>query len=113
MKARRKVWGISQEKLAELIDVSTQTINDIECCRSWVSDRTISKLAEALGVEVFQLFVPRDDLTAEDPATLATALMRLRQDMKSDLGAYIESYITERFSRFLNAELPTSRDNGT
>ena len=30
--------GFSQEKLAELAEVSDQTINDIEGCRTWVSD---------------------------------------------------------------------------
>jgi transcriptional regulator with XRE-family HTH domain len=41
-----------------MVDVSTQTINDIECCRSWVSDKTMAKIAEALNVEIFQLFLP-------------------------------------------------------
>jgi transcriptional regulator with XRE-family HTH domain len=109
MKTRRKILGVSQEKLGELVDVSTQTINDIECCRSWVSDRTISKIAEALGVEVFQLFVP-DKNMIEDIATLPTALMQLRQEIKTDLGAYIGSCIDSRFSRFLNTEPPANRD---
>lgn len=84
--------------------VSTQTINDIECGRSWISDRTISKLAEVLGVDVFRLFVP-EDISGEHFETLTTALMRLRQDIKADVGSYIEAYINERFSAFLNSEL--------
>lgn len=98
--------GISQEKLAELVGVSTQTINDIECYRSWLSDKTISKLAEALGIEVFQLFVSGEGVGLGDEETAATALMRLRQDIKTDLASYIETYVNERFSRFLNTELP-------
>ncbi|MDR0662745.1 MAG: hypothetical protein LBF80_01515, partial [Spirochaetaceae bacterium] len=31
---------MSQEKLAELADVSVQTVNFIEGCRTWVSDKT-------------------------------------------------------------------------
>ncbi|GMO47431.1 MAG: hypothetical protein Pg6C_09600 [Treponemataceae bacterium] len=83
--------------------VSTQTINDIECCRSWLSDRMVSKLAEVLGVDVFQLFVP-EDVSAEDAETFTAALMRLRQDIKADLGSYIETYINDRFSIFLNSK---------
>jgi transcriptional regulator with XRE-family HTH domain len=110
IKARRKALGISQEKLAELVNVSTKTITDIECCRSWVGDRTMARLAEALGVEPFQLFVPHD--SREDSACLTTALMRLRQDIIADLNGYVSTYIYERFSRFLNDELPTVRREG-
>jgi transcriptional regulator with XRE-family HTH domain len=103
----RKKLGISQEKLAELVEVSTQTINDIECCRSWVSDKTMARLAEALGVEVFQLFIPVASSREGDAAFLLTnAVMQLRQDIKADLGSYISSYIDTRFSRFLKDELP-------
>jgi transcriptional regulator with XRE-family HTH domain len=105
----RKKLGISQEKLAEAVEVSTQTINDIECCRSWVSDKTMARLAEALGVEVFQLFVPPLDGQEGDNAFhLTNVTMQLRQDLKADLGSFIDSYIDNRFSRFLSDELPRS-----
>jgi transcriptional regulator with XRE-family HTH domain len=104
MRKQRKNLRISQEKLAEMAGVSTQTINDIECCRSWVSDRTIVNLAEVLGVDVFQLFMP-EDISGENTETLTMALMRLRQDIKTDMSAYIEAYINDRFSTFLNSEL--------
>jgi transcriptional regulator with XRE-family HTH domain len=103
----RKKLGFSQEKLAELVGVSTQTINDIECCRSWMSDKTMSKLAEALGIEVFQLFVPLpNDQEGDTAFRLTNVVIQLRQDIKADLGSYISSYIDGRFNRFLNDELP-------
>jgi transcriptional regulator with XRE-family HTH domain len=107
MRARRKILGLSQEKLAEMVDVSTQTINDIECCRSWVSDRTLSNVAAALGFEVFQLFVPNEtqEEGQEEPIMLTAALVQLRQDVTADLCAYVESSLNKRFSRFLSAEL--------
>ncbi|MCL2210017.1 MAG: helix-turn-helix transcriptional regulator [Treponema sp.] len=42
IKKKRKKNEFTQEELAEL---SSQTINDIEGCRMWVSDKTMSKLA--------------------------------------------------------------------
>jgi transcriptional regulator with XRE-family HTH domain len=107
MRAWRKKLGFSQEKLAELADVSTQTINDIECCRSWMSDATMVKLAKALEVEVFQFFVPNPrDQDEAGPFSLSAALLRLKQDIKTDLGASIDTYIDTRFKRFLTTELP-------
>jgi transcriptional regulator with XRE-family HTH domain len=111
LRERRKILGISQEKLAELADVTTQTINNIECCRSWVSDSLMLKLAEALGVEVFQLFVPGKRGIKKSSASPAAALLKLRQEIKTDLGAYISSCIDSRFSRFLNTETPNMEKN--
>jgi transcriptional regulator with XRE-family HTH domain len=58
MKKWRKTQGLSQEKLAEEAGLSSNMVNDIEGGRTWVSDKTIIKLAQALRVEVYQLFVP-------------------------------------------------------
>ena len=41
IKQRRKLCGFTQEKLAEETELSAQTINDIEGCRTWVSDKTL------------------------------------------------------------------------
>ncbi len=51
---------LTQEALAEKADVSFQLINGIEGCRKWVSKKTLSKIASALDVEVYQLFIPQD-----------------------------------------------------
>ena len=58
VKKQRKIMGFTQEKLAEAANLSFQTINDIEGCRMWVSDKTIVKLAKALHIEVYQLLMP-------------------------------------------------------
>ena len=58
IKKQRKKLGLSQEKLAEAANLSSQTINDIEGCRMWVSDKTISKLAKVFNIEAYQLLVP-------------------------------------------------------
>lgn len=67
IKKYRKNWGYSQDKLAEKAGLSAQTLNDIEGCRRWVSAQTITKLAKALHVAEYQLFVPEGDDTAEKP----------------------------------------------
>ena len=58
LKEHRKTLHLSQEKLAEITGLSWQTINSIECHRTWVSDKTLESLAGALRVEPFQLLVP-------------------------------------------------------
>ena len=48
LKALRKEKGVTQEKLAEKTELSSQTINDIEGCRTWVSDKSLIKISEVL-----------------------------------------------------------------
>ncbi|WP_461255317.1 helix-turn-helix domain-containing protein [Treponema sp. R80B11-R83G3] len=58
LKEQRKMLGLSQEKLAEMANISWQTVNSIECHRTWVSDKTLESLADALKIESFQLLLP-------------------------------------------------------
>ena len=65
LKKQRKTLGLSQEKLAEMADLSWQTVNSIECHRTWVSDKTLETLADALKIESFQLLLPIEDTTSK------------------------------------------------
>jgi transcriptional regulator with XRE-family HTH domain len=106
MRYYRKKKGLSQEKLAERVDVSMQTITDIECCRSWMSDETMSAIADALEVETFELFFPSPpDSGDKSPAAgpvQAGDLLTLRKELKADLYMHIETCVDARFRQFLN-----------
>ena len=54
----RKKAGLSQEKLADKADISRQMMNDIEGRRRWLTKGTLVKLANALRVDVYELFIP-------------------------------------------------------
>lgn len=60
IKKLRKERSWTQEKLAEEANLSVQAINFFEGKRRWPGEDSLSKLAAALGVEVYQLFVPQD-----------------------------------------------------
>jgi transcriptional regulator with XRE-family HTH domain len=78
LKEHRKILGLSQEKLAEMADLSWQTVNSIECQRTWVSDKTLENLAEALKIETFQLLLPMEN--AQSPViSPAEALRKLNK----------------------------------
>jgi transcriptional regulator with XRE-family HTH domain len=94
IKARRKLFDISQEKLAKWTGLSVQTINDIEGCRTWVSDKTIAKIANALQVQVFQLLIPTADI--ENQSTDSSNLEAL-----SLLSRNIKEYIDIQFDDIL------------
>ncbi|GHV76082.1 hypothetical protein AGMMS49942_09030 [Spirochaetia bacterium] len=94
IKARREVLNISQEKLAELADISVQMINGIEGCRTWVSDKTLIKLAKVLQVEVFQLLLPVVAGGTTNNGLLVSALLgNLRQNIKSDIDNQFDRFV--------------------
>jgi transcriptional regulator with XRE-family HTH domain len=65
LKNRRIFKGISQAKLAEILDISPNFISDIESGKRWVSSDTLVNLAEALGVEVYEFFKPPQEPEGE------------------------------------------------
>ena len=90
--------GFSQEKLAELAGVSDQTINDIEGCRTWVSDKTLVKIAYVLETEVYQLVFPQNEAEKIFP-------IRLPSDVLLDLRKNVESDIAQRFDAVITSKL--------
>jgi transcriptional regulator with XRE-family HTH domain len=100
IKARREALGISQEKLAELADVSIQMIKAIEGRRNWVSDTMLAKLAHVLGVSSYHLLLPVGGAEVQDDRLVVSNLLAsLRKDIKTD--------IDSRFDRIMMPELKT------
>ena len=79
IKKHREHQGLTQEKLAEKAGISANMVNDIEGCRTWVSDKTLVNLASALKVEIYRLFLP---LTASDNDITKTVVKDLAQDLQ-------------------------------
>ena len=98
IKARRKTLGISQERLAELADVSVQMIKRIEGRRSWVSDRMLANLARVLGVSAFQLLVPTGiaDSSADNAAEISSLLDNLKRNIQDDISRRFEALSLRR-----------------
>jgi len=49
--------GLSQEKFAELCGLHRTYISDIECFRRSISLDNIQKIADALNIDTYRLFV--------------------------------------------------------
>jgi transcriptional regulator with XRE-family HTH domain len=100
IKAKRSELGLTQEKLAELVDVSYQMIHDIEGCRTWVSDKTLQNISEALEVDIYELLCPpMPDRAKDQTGKLSPPLIeRLHKTMKSD----IDRRLDEFFGKLIN-----------
>ena len=49
---------ITQARLAERAGISTSHIVDIEQCKTWVSDKSLANIAQALSMEAYELLLP-------------------------------------------------------
>ena len=97
IKKYRSELGLSQEKLAEMVALSDQTINDIEGCRTWVSDKTLVKIAIALKVEVYQLIYPKTEADKLFPVRLpAEILHELRSKLENDMARRFDEVLTDK-----------------
>jgi len=86
LKKNRRKCGFSQEKLAEKAEVSTHYISMIEIKRNFPKSKIIERLAAALNIEVYELFLA--------PNSPADELEKLRQSIISDMKEIISESVT-------------------
>ena len=60
----RKLNLLTQEELAEAAEVSNTYIANIECGQTWISDKTLEKIANALHLEEYLLFIPETEISS-------------------------------------------------
>ena len=88
IKKHRKLLGLSQEKLAEKAEISTNMVKDIEGCRTWISDKTLIKLAFALQTDIYQLFISsaihEDEIYKKIVLDLSTILQKIKKDIDNN-----------------------------
>jgi transcriptional regulator with XRE-family HTH domain len=82
IKRYRQRKGLSQEKLAEKMDISTNYLSDIETGRGWVSPFSLVRLANALEVEVFELFKPQEAVSEDMTKTINKCLDDLSTSLR-------------------------------
>jgi transcriptional regulator with XRE-family HTH domain len=89
IKLLRKQRSLSQIELAEKADISIPFLSNIERGNKWPHPDTLTKLAEALGVEVYALFIidcsPKEELE------------QLRQEIIQDIKNNYEDRLEKSF----------------
>lgn len=66
IKFLRKFNNITQERLAEIINMDITSLSKIETGRNYPQPETIEKIANALNVEIYQLFTFKTSMIKED-----------------------------------------------
>ena len=99
IKRQRQMKGWSQEKLAEKMEISTNYLSEIETGKGWVSPFSLVKLANALEIEVFELFKPQESIS---------------KDLKNKVNKYLDDFSTSlrvSFEKSLNDSMRKIKKN--
>lgn len=91
IKALRKSKKLTQEQLAEKAIISPDMIKSIEQGRTWISDKTLAQITEALQIDVVKLFMPTDGSFKIDNQNLA----ELKSAIATDVRSYVEEVLKE------------------
>ncbi len=90
----------TQETLAEAIGVSSQNINDIEGKRRWPREETLVKLADILGIEIYELFIPPENLINKNNSALD--IEKIRNQLNNELVSKIRVSVNKVLDTFEN-----------
>ncbi|MBR4998360.1 MAG: helix-turn-helix transcriptional regulator [Clostridia bacterium] len=91
LKKIRKSKNLTQFQLAELADISEETVKNIELCRCWTSDKNLAKITEALKVDIYKLFLPVETSIHDDSENI----VQIKQTIAEELKNYVEAKLKE------------------
>jgi len=104
MKKYRKKRGFSQKKLADMLATTTSYIGEIEICNKVPSLGMVEKIAKALEIEPFWLFVDDKDRVNRDTPLVDNCLEGLSALDRQELAKYISDRVSNEIARILNPE---------
>ena len=91
LKEYRRRNGFSQEKLAELAEISSQYLATVETCRKFPTPEVLERLATALDVETQLLFkvstTPEETLEKLHKSVVADIKQVVREAIKETLAS--------------------------
>ena len=108
VKKYRKMNFLTQEELAEAADVSNTYIANIECGQTWISDKTLEKIANALHLEEYLLFIPETEIYSNIIENRQKMIEYLKSREK-ELGDYVKNFFSTTFEKILEEKYPGQR----
>ena len=104
MKKYRKLKRISQMKLAEMLDTSTSYIGEIEINKRVPSMDMVERIARALKIEPFRLFVDDTERKRKETHEADNYLLSLSTTERQELADQIKKQISNDVDLILQPE---------
>lgn len=97
----RKQLHLTQEQLAENADISLSYLADIEHCKTWISDKTLLKLATALHKKPFELLIEQKQYSEK---TNISAISDIIYDEKNELVKTVSAICDKTIQKILKIQ---------
>ena len=101
LKEKRRKCGFSQGQLAEKVEVSTHHIGMIEIARDFPTLDLVERIAGALDIEIYELFV--------NPLSTHEELERLYQTVANDIDRVVSEAVEKALSGKRKKQAPVSK----
>ncbi|MDR1147045.1 MAG: helix-turn-helix domain-containing protein [Spirochaetaceae bacterium] len=98
LKRYRCLKGLSQAKLAEMVDISPNFISDVETGKRWISSDTMVNLAAALNIEVFEFF----KLEKPPPDDVAESITRFANEAAATINSLVNQSLENLRKKYLS-----------
>jgi transcriptional regulator with XRE-family HTH domain len=93
LKRFRSNLKMSQMKLAEQCNLSTNFISDLENGKVWVSAETLDKLCSVLGIDLYRLFLARDLPEIHVDERITSCCVDLESATRKAIGEVLEKHL--------------------
>ena len=94
LKTLRTQKKLSQAELSEKIHITEKFYSDLETGRKWGSFETIVDLANAFGIEPYELFLPQGSVISHNERRTQDLMKRLRANF-SELVDTMEEFLKD------------------
>jgi transcriptional regulator with XRE-family HTH domain len=92
VKIARKRLGFSQMRLAELCNLSTSYIGEIEVGKKFPSAQNFERLSEALGIRTYQLLYEPEQWEVNDKYDIIAGM---KEELQTEINKILEETITK------------------
>jgi len=102
--------------LAEFSGISVSHMLDIEYCKTWVSEKTLSQIAQALNLEAYELLIPANDEKKEKSGDKTKTLQQaaeLIKAKKKDLRKKVDASMDDLLLEFIKLNGTKDRPENT
>jgi transcriptional regulator with XRE-family HTH domain len=102
LRENRRKKGLTQEKLAEMADISLRYLAMLELGKSFPSGEMLEKLSKALDIQTYQLFNPT--------STPEGAVLHLEQSIVANIERVVSTVIEQAVSEAIEKALKKKGD---
>lgn len=95
LKRIRKSQKLTQFQLAEKAGISDETVKNIELCKTWTSEKTLSQITDVLNINVAVLFLPVQSSFELDSKVTA----QIKSAIGENIMKYVESVLEEVYAK--------------